>query len=88
MHCGAGDRGAELLQAETLTEREVEIVRLVAEGKSNRAIGWSTGLALGTVKDYLGSAMKKLGARNRTHTVILAIQRGILLLAGDERSDA
>lgn len=59
-----------------LTEREVEILKLVAIGCSNRSIGEHLHIAEYTVKDYLKSISSKLGADDRTHAVTIAVRRG------------
>ncbi len=61
-----------------LTEREVEILRLVATGKKTREIARSVHLAERTVKHYLELICEKLGAENRSHAVALAVQRGLI----------
>jgi len=61
-----------------LTEREVEILRLVAGGYSNREIAGAVHLAEGTVKNHLSSVLSKLGVRDRTRAVLKAVELGIL----------
>jgi len=73
-----------------LTPREVEIVQLVAEGRSNPDIGRELYLTADTVKSHIKRAARKLSARNRAHVVWLAVQRGYLQLpesphGGDEQ---
>ena len=62
----------------TLNDREAEILRLVAEGKKTREIARSVRLAERTVKHYLELIRQKLGAKNSSHAVALAIQRGLI----------
>lgn len=62
----------------TLNDREVLILRLVAEGKKTREIARSVRLAERTVKHYLELIRQKLGAKNSSHAVALAIQRGLI----------
>jgi DNA-binding NarL/FixJ family response regulator len=64
--------------ASVLTPREVEILRLVAAGMSNREIGEALGLAEGTVKNHASNILSKLGVRDRTRAVLKALERGIL----------
>jgi DNA-binding NarL/FixJ family response regulator len=64
--------------ASALTPREVEILRLVAAGMSNREIGDALGLAEGTVKNHASNILSKLGVRDRTRAVLKALERGIL----------
>lgn len=61
-----------------LTPREREILGLVAQGYGNRRIAEALFLAEGTVKNHLSSTLAKLGARDRTSAVLLAIRAGIL----------
>jgi DNA-binding NarL/FixJ family response regulator len=61
-----------------LTEREVEVLRLVAGGYSNREIAGALALAEGTVKNHLSSVLGKLGVRDRTRAALKAVELGIL----------
>ena len=63
-----------------ITEREIEVLRLVADGMTNKAIGAELFIAEGTVKTHLNSIHEKLGVRDRTEAVIVAVRRGILRL--------
>jgi DNA-binding NarL/FixJ family response regulator len=62
----------------TLTPRETEVLRLVAEGLSNRAIAERLFLGESTVKTHLLRTFEKLGVNDRTRAVTLAMQRGLL----------
>ncbi|MEU8588835.1 response regulator transcription factor [Streptomyces sp. NPDC048664] len=64
--------------ADPLTDRERELLRAVAEGAGNAEIAARLFLAEGTVRNYLSSAMAKLGARNRTEAARTARTRGWL----------
>lgn len=68
----------EAIIAPELTEREIEVLRLVAQGYGNRQIADALFLAEGTVKNHLSSILSKLGTRDRTNAVLRAIQSGIL----------
>lgn len=70
-------RLAERMATEELTERELEVLRLVAAGKSNREIGDALSIAEGTVKAHVNNILNKLGANDRTHAAMLALQRGL-----------
>ena len=61
-----------------LTAREVEVLRLMARGLTNKEIGAELGTAEGTVKNQGSSILIKLGVRDRTQAVLVAIRRGII----------
>src|SRR4030095_13424733 len=60
-----------------LTELEVKILRLVAEGLSNEEIGTINQLARETVKGHLKSLFRKLDVKNRTEAAVLAVREGM-----------
>jgi len=60
-----------------LTEREVEVLRLVAEGCSNQEIAERLTLSLATVKTHLYNACQKIGARDRTQAALYTVHKGI-----------
>jgi DNA-binding NarL/FixJ family response regulator len=64
-------------QAGNLTRRELEVVRLLAEGLSNREIAGRLGLAEVTVKLHLHNAFEKIGARSRADAVRIALVKGL-----------
>jgi DNA-binding NarL/FixJ family response regulator len=72
----AGRSSAEPEQDVVLTSRELDVLRLVAQGFSNKEIAAMLSLREFTVKSYVQSAIAKLGARDRTHAVTIAISRG------------
>ncbi|HJX03155.1 MAG TPA: response regulator transcription factor [Dehalococcoidia bacterium] len=78
------DRFAELSRQsqspETLTEREVEVLNLVAKGSANKEIAASLNISNSTVKTHIASIFQKLGANDRTEAVTQAIRRGIIRL--------
>jgi len=61
-------------EAPDLTERELQLLRLMASGYSNRELAELTGLKEGTVKNYISSILLKLDARDRTRAVLLALE--------------
>lgn len=61
-----------------LTTREVEVLRLVAGGYSNREIAESLGTSEGTVKNQTSSILSKLGVRDRTRAVLKALELGLI----------
>ncbi|HWA16446.1 MAG TPA: response regulator transcription factor [Gemmatimonadales bacterium] len=63
-----------------LTPRELEVLRLMAEGKSNSEIASALGRAEGTMKIHVRNILSKLGATDRTQAVTIALRRGILHL--------
>jgi DNA-binding NarL/FixJ family response regulator len=64
--------------ADPLTKREVEVLRLMAGGYSNREIADALGTAEGTVKNHASSILSKLGVRDRTRAVLKALERGYI----------
>jgi DNA-binding NarL/FixJ family response regulator len=73
-------RLAEFTPRVELTAREQEVLQLVADGLRNKEIARVIGRSNETVKDHLQSILQKLGARDRTQAVTLALQRGIIRL--------
>jgi len=63
---------------DTLSQRELDVLRLLANGQSNRDIGDQLALAEGTVKNYVSSILMKLHAANRTQAASLARERGLI----------
>jgi len=63
---------------EPLTKREIEILRLMAGGYSNREIADALGTAEGTVKNHASSILSKLGVRDRTRAVLKALELGYI----------
>ena len=61
-----------------LTKREVEILRLMAGGYSNREIADALGTAEGTIKNHASSILSKLGVRDRTRAVLKALEKGYI----------
>jgi DNA-binding NarL/FixJ family response regulator len=69
---------ASLDRPDPLTERETEILRLMASGYSNKEIANSIGVAEGTVKNHVSNILSKLGVRDRTRAVLKAFELGIV----------
>jgi DNA-binding NarL/FixJ family response regulator len=61
-----------------LPPREIEILRLIAGGYSNREIAQALGTAEGTVKNHASSILSKLGVRDRTRAVLRALELGYI----------
>ncbi|GIW06654.1 MAG: DNA-binding response regulator [Dehalococcoidia bacterium] len=66
--------------AEALTEREIEVLQLVAAGLRNKEIAQRLVITERTVKFHVGIILQKLGAGTRTEAVRIAVQRGIIQL--------
>jgi DNA-binding NarL/FixJ family response regulator len=66
---------------ESLTDRETEVLRLLAQGKSNKEIAGRLVISERTVKFHVSSIMGKLGASNRTEAVTIAAARGLVKLS-------
>jgi DNA-binding NarL/FixJ family response regulator len=65
---------------EPLTDRELQVLGLLAEGLSNKAIASRLGISDQTVKFHVASISGKLGAHNRTEAVRLGVRRGLIAL--------
>lgn len=68
----------DLQLAEPLTERETEILRLMAGGHTNREIGEALHIAEGTVKNHISNILAKLGVRDRTRAVLKGLDLGFI----------
>jgi two-component system, NarL family, response regulator LiaR len=71
---------APMQSMESLTERELEVLRLLAQGMPNKEIAAHLVISERTAKFHVSSIMGKLGATNRTEAVSLAAQRGLITL--------
>lgn len=69
---------AEHVDADTLTFREVEVLRAISQGCSNKIVGERLGISEDTVKTHMTSILAKLQANDRTHAVLIALKRGFL----------
>jgi DNA-binding NarL/FixJ family response regulator len=68
------------VQASALTKREIELLRLVAKGLSNKAVAQKLSISENTVKYHVRNILQKLGVQNRTEAVTCAIGAGLLEL--------
>jgi DNA-binding NarL/FixJ family response regulator len=71
---------AEHMSDEPLTPREIEVLRQIAGGNRNRDIGDRLSISEETVKVHIKHLMDKLGARDRTQAIAIAVRRGIIQL--------
>jgi DNA-binding NarL/FixJ family response regulator len=74
----ARPRAARLTGAEALSGREIEVLQLVADGRSNKEIGESLGLSALTVKSHLARIARKLGTGDRAEMVVVAMRAGVV----------
>jgi two-component system NarL family response regulator len=72
------ERLAEHMGAPGFTEREMDVLRRMAEGKDNRTIAGELGITEGTTKWYVTSIFSKLGVTDRTQAVVQAARRGLV----------
>ncbi|HEY3340785.1 MAG TPA: response regulator transcription factor, partial [Anaerolineae bacterium] len=77
---GSHARRTEEPAMEALSERETEVLALIAQGLANKDIAGKLFLSEGTVKNYVSNIMAKLHANDRTQVVIKAVQQGIVKL--------
>jgi DNA-binding CsgD family transcriptional regulator len=78
----SGECGPSREGAPRLSRRELEVTRLLVQGKSAREIGADLALAVRTVERHISNVYRKLGARNRAHAVALAIELGLVAETG------
>jgi DNA-binding NarL/FixJ family response regulator len=69
---------AEHAADDEITPRELDVLRAIAKGNSNKIIASSLSISEHTVKNHLKSILSKLDASDRTHAVMIALRRGIL----------
>jgi DNA-binding NarL/FixJ family response regulator len=67
-------------EVEELTAREIEVLRMLAEGFANKEIASRLGISDHTVKFHISSILAKLGASTRTEAVTLGVRKGLILL--------
>ncbi|MDE2480588.1 MAG: response regulator transcription factor [bacterium] len=71
-------RAAPLSAGSPLTPREVEVLRLIADGRANAEIAATLTIGLGTVKGHIRDILEKLSAADRTQAAVLALRRGFI----------
>lgn len=73
-------RLAERMASSDLTSREMEVLKLIVQGQSNKEIGASLKISEATVKSHINNILSKLGVTDRTQAVTTALQRGLVHL--------
>ena len=71
---------AEHATDEALSEREIDVLRLIAAGNSNKQIADQLSIGEATVKSHITNILSKLSANDRTHAVTIGLKRGIIAL--------
>ena len=66
--------------AAPLTARELEVLRMLAEGAANKTVAWKLSISEHTVKFHVAQILSKLNAGTRTEAVTLGIRKGLILL--------
>jgi NarL family two-component system response regulator YdfI len=74
----AGETGAQAASATNLTERELEVLRAVAQGERSKEIALRLGISERTVKAHLASIYNRLGVDSRAAAIAVAAQKGLL----------
>jgi DNA-binding NarL/FixJ family response regulator len=80
IHSDVAAQLANHLGDDVVSDREVEVLRLVAGGNSNKRVAAFLSISEETAKGHVKSILAKLGATDRTHAVTLGLMRGILFL--------
>ncbi|HYG23974.1 MAG TPA: response regulator transcription factor [Verrucomicrobiae bacterium] len=73
-------RLAQSFRNHALTEREIHVLQMIANGRSNKEIGQALGIVEGTVKAHVTNIFNKLHAADRTQAVTTALKRGLIQL--------
>ena len=71
-------RAEALAQSSPLTPRETQILRLIADGRSNAEVAEQLFIGLGTVKGHIRDILTKLAASDRTHAAVVALRKGYI----------
>ena len=77
---GIAEQIALHMEGDTLSDREVKVLSLIAAGKSNKELAVQLSISEETAKTHVRSILAKLGVQDRTHAVTVALQRGIIQL--------
>jgi len=78
LHASSSQAAPAPAMIETLTPREIEVLRLLAAAYTNREIAEALGTAEGTVKIHVSNILGKLGARDRTQAVLRSLEMGLV----------
>lgn len=71
---------AEHVADDALSPREIDVLRLIAAGNSNKSIADQLSIGEATVKSHVTNILSKLGANDRAHAVTIGLKRGIIVL--------
>lgn len=74
----AGEHAARAASPTDLTSREIEVLRLIARGATNREIAETLVISEGTVKNHISNILSRLGLRDRTQAALYAREQGLL----------
>ena len=85
--CCIGKRNQHHNSADALSEREIQVLREVAAGSSNKIVADKLFISEDTVKGHMKSILAKLQANDRTHAVMIATKRGNLNHSALQRFD-
>jgi DNA-binding NarL/FixJ family response regulator len=66
--------------AQALSPRELEILRMLADGMANKTIAWKLGISEHTVKFHVAAILNRLNAASRTEAVTIGIRRGLIMI--------
>lgn len=75
------ERLAERMNSDSLTARELEVLEMIVNGKSNKEIAYLLNITEATVKSHINNLLSKLGVSDRTQAATTALQRGIVHLS-------
>jgi len=74
------EKGRALSGSEQITERELEVLKLAAQGLSNRDIALQLGISVRTAQTHLSNVFNKMGVGSRTEAVMYALRQGLITL--------
>ncbi len=71
-----------------LSDREIEVLRLVGQGKSNKEIAVALNISINTVKVHIGNIFQKISVTSRTEATLFAIEHGIIKSPASQNTEA